>query len=97
MSFADVMDSDRRLVVLKALEGSAGYKAAQFILQRYVEQFGHLVTVDRIKSDLAWLAEQGLVTVATPEGVSVATLTQRGLDVVSGRAVTPGVTRPAPQ
>jgi hypothetical protein len=97
MSFSDVMDQDRRLVVLKGLEASAGFKAAQFVLQRYVEQFGHVVSVDRVRADLAWLAEQGLATVVTPEGVTVATLTQRGLDVASGRAVVPGVTRPAPQ
>jgi hypothetical protein len=96
MSFADVMEQDRRLVVLKGLEASAAFKAAQFVLQRYVEQFGHVVSVDRVKGDLAWLAEQGLVNVVTPEGITVATLTQRGLDVASGRAVVPGVTRPAP-
>jgi hypothetical protein len=96
MSFADVMDQDRRLVVLKALQAAAGYRAAQFVLQRYAAQFGHAVSVDRIKTDLSWLREQGLITLETPEQVMVATLTQAGLDVAAGLSTVPGVTRPAP-
>ncbi len=96
MSFADVMDQDRRLVVLKALQAAAGYRAAQFVLQRYVAQFGHAVSIDRVKTDLAWLFEQGLIKLETPDQVMVATLTQSGLDVASGLATVPGVSRPAP-
>lgn len=96
MSYADVMDQDRRLTVLKALESSAGYRAAQFLLVRYCEQFGHAVSVDRIRTDLTWLKEQGLIKLETPEGVFVATLTQRGLDVANGRSDVPGVAKPQP-
>lgn len=96
MSFADVMDQDRRLVVLKALEAAAGYRAAQFVLQRYCEQFGHKVSADRMRTDLTWLKEQGLIKLETPDNVYVATLTQRGLDAAGGLADVPGVARPAP-
>lgn len=96
MSFRDVMTEDRRLTLLKGLENATAYKAAQFLLGRYCEQFGHTVSQDQIRTDLAWLREQGLVTVDEPEGVYVATLTSRGLDVATGRARAPGVARPQP-
>lgn len=94
MSFADVMQEDRRLTILKGLEPAAGYRAAQFVLARWCEQFGHVVSQDRLRADLSWLAEQGLIKLETPEGVFVATLTARGLDVATGRAVVPGVAKP---
>ena len=97
MSFADLTKQDRLLTLLKALESAAGYRAAQFILLRYCEQFGHAVSVDRIRTDLDWLAEQGLVKLDKPEGVFVATLSQRGMDVASGRATVAGVARPQPE
>lgn len=97
MSFREVQTEDRRLTLLKCLEAATAYKAAQFVLGRYCEQFAHIVSQDQIKTDLAWLREQGLVTIEQPEGVYVATLTARGLDVATGRAQQPGVARPQPQ
>ncbi len=96
MSFADVLQEDRRLVLLKALAASSGYRAAQFVLVRYCEQFGHTMSQDVARTDLAWLREQGLIKLDEPDGVYVATLTARGLDVCSGRAEVPGVARPMP-
>lgn len=96
MSYADLVDQDRRLTILKALEAAVGYRAAQFVLARYCEQFGHTVSADRMRTDLTWLSEQGLIKLESPEGVFVATLTTRGLDVAAGRATVPGVARPQP-
>jgi hypothetical protein len=50
-----------------------------------------------VRSEIAWLAEQGLATSdELPGGLLVATLTERGSDVASGRASVPGVQRPNP-
>lgn len=95
MSFADFQTTDRRLVLLRALQAAAQYQANAYLLQRYADSVGHVVSKDRIAQDLAWLAEQGLITLAQ-EPITVATLTERGLDVATGRAVVPGVQRPAP-
>lgn len=97
MSFADVTQEDRRLTLLKALESSAAYSAGQFLLGRYCEQFGHQVSNDRLRTDLTWLQEQGLISLVKPEGVFVATLTESGLDVARGRTIVPGVARPQPE
>lgn len=96
MSFETTLTEDRRLTLLKALEAAVQYRANAFLLRRYCDTLGHTVSADRIEQDVAWLREQGLVTVLQPEGVTVATLTARGLDVASGRATVPGVARPQP-
>ncbi|MCW5657433.1 MAG: ArsR family transcriptional regulator [Burkholderiaceae bacterium] len=96
MSFDDYLTEDRRLVLLRGLAASVQYRANAFLLGRYAAAVGHTVSADRLAADLAWLAEQGLVTLAKAEGVTVATLTVRGLDVAEGRARVPGVQQPQP-
>jgi hypothetical protein len=96
ISYAEFEARDRRLVLLRALEAAAQYRANAFLLHRYCQSLGHAVSVDRLEQDLAWLAEQGLVTLQSPDGVTVVTATARGLDVAAGRATVPGVARPAP-
>lgn len=96
MTYEESLEQDRRLTLLKALEGASAYTAAEFVLLRYCERFGHNVSSDRLRADLVWLKEQGLIKLQTPDDVYVATLTRRGLEVATGRAETPGVARPQP-
>jgi hypothetical protein len=95
MNFDQFQTEDRRLVLLRALEAAVQYRANAYLLRAYSDSVGHVVSAERLATDLAWLAEQGLVTVET-QPVLVATLTARGLDVANGRAVQPGVKRPLP-
>lgn len=96
MSFENYLTEDRRLVLLKALQATAQYQANGYLLKHFASSVGHTVSSDRIAQDLAWLREQGLVTLAEAGEVTVATLTTRGLDVATGATVVPGVKRPAP-
>lgn len=96
MSFAEHIAADRRLVTLRLLEQAPDYRGNAMLLQRALEGFGHAVGMDRLTTDLAWLAEQGLLELDTVGGVALARLTQRGADVAAGRARVPGVARPAP-
>lgn len=95
-TFTQHLEEDRRLTILVLLADAAGYQANQFLLLSALDTFGHVVSMDRLRADLAWLAEQGLATVGTTAAVEIATLTARGLDVAQGRAVHPGVKRPRP-
>ena len=95
-SFAEHVTADRRLVVLRLLEQAPDYRGNAYLLQRALDGFGHAVGMDRLDTDLAWLAEQDLLKLEAVGGVSIATLTQRGADVARGRVVVPGVARPAP-
>lgn len=95
-SFTRLVEEDRRLTILLLLSESPDYKANHFLIQSALDGFGHTVSVDRLKADLAWLAEQGLVTQQETAGVQVPQLTDRGLDVAQGRVVHPGIKRPRP-
>jgi ABC-type branched-subunit amino acid transport system ATPase component len=94
--FAEYEARDRRLHMLLALAAAVQYTANTVLLGRFVERVGLATSADRLAADVAWLAEQGLATTAAAQGVTVATITQRGLDVANGLATHPGVSRPAP-
>lgn len=94
MSFSDYLRKDVRLVSLRILAEMPGYRANSSVLSNLLDQFGHSVTRDQVKTELRWLQEQGLVSIEDASSVLVATLQERGQDVASGRAVVDGVARP---
>lgn len=96
MTFAEHLAADRRLIILRLLEQAPDYRGNAYLLQSALPDFGHSVGLDRLQTDLAWLAEQGLVTVTSVAGVTLAQLMPRGADVAYGRATVPGVKRPLP-
>lgn len=96
MSYAKLLEEDRRLSILRLLAESNEYKANEYLLQTALDGVGHAVSGDRVRADLAWLAEAGLVELAVVAEVQVPQLTTRGLDVAQGRATHPGVKRPRP-
>ena len=88
---------DRRLVLLRVLADSTAYQTNEFLLESMLDEMGHTVSNDRLRSDLAWLSEQQLITQQAVAGVTIAKLTTRGFDVARGRAEVPGVKRPRPE
>jgi hypothetical protein len=92
-NYNQTVAADRRLLILKALAEAHGYTAHARLLRSFLDSFGHAVSADMLASDLAWLAEQGLIALHAD---SIATLTPRGLDVAAGLALVPGVRRPEP-
>lgn len=95
--FADLMASDLRLVILRLLSEDAGYSMNESLLQTAVAAYGHTVSRDRIRTELRWLEEQGLLAIAEVSTIFVARLTGRGADVASGAARVDGVKRPGPR
>lgn len=93
---AKLVAEDRRLAILRILEGSAEYRANLYIIQRVLADIGHSTSLDTVNTDLAWLAEQGMLELETVGGVNIPQLLARGLDVACGRAIVPGVARPMP-
>jgi len=97
MTYQETLQEDRRLSLVLTLSESPGYTANAFLLQTAIDRiYGHSVSMDQVRTDLAWLAEQGLMTVKVTGDVNVATLTSRGVDVAAGRSTVPGVKRPLP-
>jgi hypothetical protein len=95
-SFAAHVAADRRLAILRILEGSAEYRANLYLVQRLLTETGHAAGVDTLKADLAWLAEQGMLELDEVGGVPIPQLIARGADVACGRSVVPGIARPMP-
>lgn len=96
-SFERLLNEDRRLMILRLLAQDSGYRANAYVLRPALDAVGHAVSMDKVETDLAWLAEQGLVTVERVQDVTVGKLTARGADVAAGLAVVPGVKRPEPE
>lgn len=92
--FATHLSEDRRLVMLRLLAELQLYRANSTVLWMNLEAHGHAITRDQTKTELRWLEEQGLVSIEEAAGLLIATLTERGQDVASGRAKQPGVARP---
>ena len=95
--FLSHLAEDRRLSVLLVLAQTPGYSANAFLLRDAIGQiYGHSASIDQVRTDSAWLAEQALVTARTVADVTLATLSARGSDVAAGRASVPGVKKPMP-
>ena len=94
MSWADRAREYRRHLILYILEGQSGRSANDSVLRSALDALAVVVSRDVVTGDLAWLAEQGLVTTEGVDEFTVATLTSRGSDVAQDRAQHPGVARP---
>ena len=94
MSYADFLRADLRLVTLRILTELPSYRGNSSVLTNLLDKLGHSATRDQVKTELRWLAEQGLLTLDEAGSVLVATLTERGQDVAEGRARVDGVQRP---
>ena len=92
----DVLDQDQRLVLLRSLL-DCGDSANESILQTCLQTYGHKVSRDAVRTQLAWLREQGLVTLSDVSGCYVAEITGRGDEVASGLVTVPGVKKPRPR
>ncbi|PWR17646.1 hypothetical protein [Zavarzinia aquatilis] len=86
-----------RITMLRLLEGLPGRAANESILTDGVRAYAIMASRDQIAAQLAWLDEAGLVTSEEVGGLTLATLTQRGVDVAQGIAQHPGVKRPSPK
>ncbi|MDF7669872.1 ArsR family transcriptional regulator [Orbaceae bacterium ESL0721] len=95
MSYAEFLKEDQRLVILRILNEMPSYSSNSSIIYSVLEQYGHALSRDQVKTHMQWLAEQGLINIDILGLVFVAHLTERGADVATGKAIVPGVKRPA--
>ena len=94
--YQQTVSEDRRLLILRALSNSNGYKASILLLKSFLQSCGHNVSGDVVGTELYWLAEQGLLRVDHQGEVGTAKLLTRGLNVANGESQVPGVRRPLP-
>lgn len=99
LSFADRVREETRLVILRCLAETPEYTLADGLLHSQVNALGMVCSLAVLRSHLSWLNELGLVVTQRAGGklgVTLATLTDAGLDAASGRSRVPGVARPRP-
>jgi hypothetical protein len=98
MKYDEFIIPSLRLNMLRILAEAPAYTANESLLHNITcKVYGFDGSRDRIRTQLAWLEEQGLASVAREcPTCMVATLTERGLDAAQGRAFVPGVDRPKP-
>lgn len=95
-NFAQFETEMRRREILVALANDPDYTINEGLLLRVLAEQGIGTSADQLRTDLAWLAEQGLIRLRDIGEVQVAQVLQRGVDVANGAARVPGVARPAP-
>lgn len=96
MNFAQLVREDQRLCILLILLKGGLYSHNEFVIRQALAQFAHHLSADLLRTEITWLAEQGLLEKVDNGSVWTAKLTQRGKDVAEGTSVVPGVKRPEP-
>ena len=97
MNYAHFENEQMRLCILQILNSDSDYAMNALVISRAIEVQGYQPSFDKLKTEFAWLQEQGLVEYLNADtNVSVLKLTQRGSDVAQGRASVPGIPRPRP-
>lgn len=97
MSYLDTLAEHRRLAMLEVLQTAPGYGLHEYLIRDQLRALGIACTMDVLRADLAWLADLGAVTVVRTDAASIGRLTERGADLASGMAQTPGIARPGPR
>ncbi|MBI1386295.1 MAG: ArsR family transcriptional regulator [Rhizobiales bacterium] len=101
MSYAAAFASDTRLAILRCLDRGGGAVNDSLVVKMMgpSERGGidHLATPDQVRTQIAWLAEQGLLKTRPIEGSDMlsVTLLERGQLAARGRIVVPGVDEPS--
>ncbi|AMK10865.1 hypothetical protein [Pseudodesulfovibrio indicus] len=96
MSYGEVVAEHLRITILRLLAEQPDYTLNDSMIRDLVPQFGFRPSRDNVRTQLAWLAEQGLVSTQCNGGCYIAHLTERGEEVAKGYATVPGVKRPSP-
>lgn len=97
MKNLDVVREHLRLVILRGLNELPGYESNESLLHHLASDYGIPASRAQVRGELAWLAEQGLVTTREIADLVIATLTEQGQSVATGRSIWPGVKRPGPR
>lgn len=101
MSLNQIIDEDRRLVILRLLEQAEQYSLNEALIEKSLARVGVLAQGrDIVRGHLNWLEQNGLVRVEQlpldgGKQLWVAHATKLGTEVAKGRTW-PGVARPSP-
>ena len=98
MSYRELVDADRRLVILTLLLEDGGH-GNEKVLEKGLEMLGHRVGIDRatVRGYMKHLETAGCVTIDLfRDTIMVASITERGVKVAKGQITVDGVAQPTP-
>ena len=98
MSYTDFETEQVRRLIIEVLDADPNYEHNEEVIRGELEAYGHRFSRDKLRTELHWLAEQGLVGIEKTHGLDLllVRLTARGEDVALGRTRVPGVARKRP-
>ncbi len=97
MNFAEVIERDARLIILKELSSQVDRRLNETVLVHVLDQFAIKRSRDWVRTQIRAMAELGAVTFEEIGTVFVASLTRKGLDHVERRVIIEGIARPSPE
>jgi|GEM_PF-710421 len=92
---AALEQENRRLLILQALKEDRDYRINDRELQAIARITGRSLSLDELHAELNWLEDNDLVELERLDSIVIARLKHRGLEIVDGMAIVPGVARPA--
>jgi hypothetical protein len=95
-TYQAIVDADLRREVLELLDADPDFAAPAPIIKAGLSAVGRVVSEDKLRTELAWLAEQGFVELQL-EPVLMVKLTVRGSDIVANALIAHGVARRLPE
>lgn len=93
--FSEHLARSARLIILRALAAETSRTLNEVVLQGALETFGINRHRGYVRTQINVLADLGAVQLRQAGSVSIAVLTQTGLDHVESRTVIDGVDRPS--
>ena len=97
MSYKETIAKEQRLLILQALQQDTDYRVNDIMLQAWLEEMGMNPSMDKLHTEMQWLEEQDMLTIEHIKTMQIATITQRGLDLASGKSRNQGVARIKPE
>lgn len=97
MSYQDTLRRHRRLAILRHLEHCTDYTSNASILTDVLDGVGVTSSRDQVITELAWLQENGFVTLEDKGDFVITEATARGVEIARGRTTHPDIQRPSPR
>lgn len=95
--YSDTLRRHRRLAILRHLAECAEYTSNASILTDVLYGVGLPTTRSQVITELAWLAEQGMITNDDRGDFVISTATTRGVEIATGLSTHPDIQRPSPR
>ncbi|MBX9944912.1 MAG: hypothetical protein K2Y40_12590 [Reyranella sp.] len=95
LTYNELLRQDRRLTILRVLEGAQGKGANESQLERLCVAHQVWSTRAQIRTELLWLEQQGFVLIEDLEGFMLATATDEGIKLALGQLTHPDITAPS--